>query len=642
MNHGFAKIATAIPSVQVADCSYNTDHIQSLVAQAEGQGVEILCFPELSLTAYSCRDLFLQSTLVEEAEMSLVRLLDFARGLDIICIVGIPVAFQGVLLNCAAVIQRGQILGLVPKTFLTPEEKRTFTSLLDIPEGEVLLCGKQVHIAQHTLFHTPSCTFAIEIGADALAPLSPATKLTSMGADIIFCPAAYMRLVEARENLCHSILSQSQRLLCGYVFSSCGQGESTQDGVFEGSGWIYEMGTLLASSLTETRDEQLIISEIDIENIHQQRRRSALYGVSLCKEQPYHVSTEDIYSNDAWRGHSLLRHIDSHPFLPTGCNEAMRCNTIFRTQVEGLARRIQHTHSDTLVIGISGGLDSTLALLVCARTCDLLGMDRKKIVAITMPGFGTTDRTYTNALTLMERLGTTAREISIREACIQHFSDILHNPDLHNTTYENAQARERTQILMDIANQAGGLVVGTGDLSELALGWATYNGDHMSMYGVNAGVPKTLIPHIIRWASSQFADEAIEDILLDIIDTPISPELTPPDAEGHIAQKTEDLVGPYELHDFYLYYTLHCGFRPSKIFFLAQQAFHKQYDDETLLKWLHNFFRRFFQQQFKRSCLPDGPKVGSCSLSPRGDWAMPTDAVAKVWLQEIEEMMKKC
>ncbi|MBR1498054.1 MAG: NAD(+) synthase [Bacteroidaceae bacterium] len=640
MNHGFVKVASAIPLVKVADCQYNVEQIESLVIQAEGKGIEIICLPELSLTAYSCQDLFQQKLLLDEAEMALIHLMNSTRGLDIISIVGLPVPFRGALLNCAAVIQRGKILGLVPKTYLPNYkefyEKRWFQSGADVPEGTVLICGQQVTVKSNLLFRTPSCTFGVEICEDVWAPIPPSSIMTLQGADIIFNLSADSDAVGKYSYLQGLLAQQSARTICGYVFCSCGYGESTQDVVFSGKGFIYENGTLLAETKRHQLQPQMLEAEIDVERLQAERRMNTTFAGCAARFTPQcsFIETERISA----RPFSLTRTIDPHPFVPTGKRLDERCQEIFDIQVDGLAKRIQHTGAETVVVGISGGLDSTLALLVCVGTFDKLGLNRRGIVGITMPGFGTTDRTYTNAVNLMKLLGITIREISIKEACLQHFSDIGHNADQHDVTYENSQARERTQILMDAANQMNGFVVGTGDLSELALGWATYNGDHMSMYGVNASVPKTLVRHLVSWIAERTKDESTRQTLLDIVDTPISPELTPADELGNIAQKTEDLVGPYELHDFFLYYLLRWGFRPAKIYLLARQAFGQAYDDATIRRWLRTFCRRFFAQQYKRSCLPDGPKVGSCSLSPRGDWRMPSDASARLWLKECDEL----
>ncbi len=637
MNHGFVRVAAAVPAVKVADCKYNTEQIQSLLLQANNQGVEIVCFPELSITSYCCGDLFSQQLLLDEAEMQLINLMNFSRSMNIIAIVGMPVQYGGALLNCAVVMQKGKLLGIVPKTFLPNykefSEKRWFTSALDIPEGQVLICGQQVTVSANQLFRTPDCVFGIEICEDIWSPIPPSSKLALRGADIVFNLSADDDAVVKRRYLNNLLAIQSASCILGYVFSGSGFGESSQDVVFEGKGMIYESGNLLACEPEHTMEEILTIADMDVERLRIGRLTNTTFSSNtrLVKDEHFHlVDTANVMPPTF----TLSRKFDPHPFAPTGEELKKRCDEIFAIQTEGLAKRVLHTNCETLVVGISGGIDSTLALLVCAKTFDKLHKSRRGIVGVTMPGFGTTDRTYTNAIRLMEQLGVTTREISINKACEQHFKDIGHNINDHNVIYENSQARERTQILMDAANQMNGLVVGTGDLSELALGWATYNGDHMSMYDVNASVPKTLIKHLIKWVANEFFDEHIRKTLDDIAETPISPELIPADEKGDIAQKTEDLVGPYELHDFFIYYTIRWGFRPSKIYLLAQIAFKGVYDDATIKKWITIFFQRFFAQQYKRSCLPDGPKVGSCSLSPRGDWHMPSDASAQAWLDE--------
>ncbi|MBQ9523879.1 MAG: NAD(+) synthase [Bacteroidaceae bacterium] len=641
MNHGFVKVASAIPSVKVADCQYNVEQIESLIVQAEGHGVEIICLPELSLTAYTCQDLFQQQLLLDEAEMALIHLMNFTRSLDIISIVGLPVPYKGSLLNCAAVIQKGKILGMIPKTYLPNYkefyEKRWFTSGTDIPAGSLLVCGQQVPLNQFILFRTPSCTFGVEICEDVWAPIPPSSYLAMQGAEIIFNLSADNDLVGKYTYLKNLLGQQSARTISGYVFSSCGYGESTQDVVYSAKGLIYENGILLAETPRHELSTQLLETEIDVERIRMERCINTTFATCASqsrKETAVIIDTERTVA----REFNLTRKINAHPFVPTGKGLDERCEEIFSIQTEGLAKRISHTNSQTVVVGISGGLDSTLALLVCIKAFDRLGLNRRGIVGITMPGFGTTDRTYTNAVNLMKLLGITIREISIKDACIQHFKDLGHDMENHDVTYENSQARERTQILMDAANQMNGLVIGTGDLSELALGWATYNGDHMSMYGVNTSVPKTLVRHLVKWVAWGIEDDSTRTVLRDIVDTPISPELIPADDNGNITQKTEDLVGPYELHDFFLYYTLRWGFRPEKVFFLTKEAFGTAYTDDVIKHWLKTFYRRFFAQQFKRSCLPDGPKVGSCSLSPRGDWRMPTDASSALWLKECETL----
>lgn len=643
MNYGFVRIATAIPSVKVGDCKYNAQQIESLIIQAEGKGVEIICFPELCITAYTCGDLFAQQLLLDDAEMCLISILDFTRSLDIISIIGLPISCHGTLLNCAAVIQKGKILGIVPKTYLPNYkefyEQRWFTSGDTHGDTSVLLCGQMVPLSRNIIFNTPSCSFGVELCEDVWAPIPPSSGLVLKGAEIIFNLSADNEGVGKHEYLKSLLAQQSARCIAGYVFAGAGFGESTQDLVFAGKGMIFENGILLAESERFSFKEQLVFSEIDVERLRSERRINTTFSASVGKlkdNKVIQIDTELFTPKEI----ELTRPVDPSPFVPNGKELDNRCEEIFAIQIEGLAKRLIHTRAQTAVVGISGGLDSTLALLVCVKTFDRLGLSRKGIIGITMPGFGTTDRTYTNAIGLMNSLGVTIREISIKKACLQHFEDLGLAADDRGVTYENSQARERTQILMDAANQMNGIVVGTGDLSELALGWATYNGDHMSMYGVNVSVPKTLVKHLVEWIANGIIDDGAQSILMDIIDTPISPELLPADEEGNIRQKTEDLVGPYELHDFFLYYTLRFGFRPSKIFFLATYAFAGKYTDEVIKKWLTSFFRRFFSQQFKRSCLPDGPKVGSCSLSPRGDWRMPSDASSAAWLEECNQLME--
>ena len=641
MNYRFVKVAAAVPRVKVADCKFNSERLEGLITIAEGKGVQILTFPEMCITGYTCGDLFAQQLLLEQAEMALIQILNSTRQLDIISILGMPVVVNSTVINAAVVIQKGKILGVVPKTYLPNYkefyEQRWFTSALQVSENSVRLCGQIVPMGNNLLFETAETTFGIEICEDLWATVPPSSSLALQGAEIIFNLSADDEGIGKHNYLCSLISQQSARCISGYVFSSSGFGESTTDVVFAGNGLIYENGYLLARSERFCLEEQLIINEIDVECIRAERRVNTTFAANKANcpgKEAVRISTEFVNSKDL----NLTRTFNPHPFVPQGSELNSRCEEIFSIQIAGLAQRLLHTGAKTAVIGISGGLDSTLALLVCVKTFDKLGLSRKDILGITMPGFGTTDRTYHNAIDLMNSLGVSIREISIREACIQHFKDIGHDLNIHDVTYENSQARERTQILMDIANQTWGMVIGTGDLSELALGWATYNGDHMSMYGVNAGIPKTLVKHLVQWVAENGMDEASKATLLDIVDTPISPELIPADENGEIKQKTEDLVGPYELHDFFLYYFLRFGFRPSKIYFLAQTAFSGVYDDETIKKWLQTFFRRFFNQQFKRSCLPDGPKVGSISISPRGDWRMPSDASSAAWLKEIAEL----
>ena len=641
MNYGFVKVAAAVPRVKIADCNFNAKQLESLIAVADGKGVQIITFPEMCITAYTCGDLFGQQLLLEEAEMALMQILNNTRQLDIISILGMPVVINSTVINAAVVIQKGKVLGVVPKTYLPNYkefyEQRWFTSALQIAETSVRLCGQIIPMGTNLLFETSDTIFGIEICEDLWSTIPPSSTLALQGAEIIFNLSADNEGIGKNSYLRSLISQQSARCISGYVFSSCGFGESTTDVVFAGNGLIYENGNQLAHNDRFSFEEQLVISEIDVEHLRAERRINTTFAASKgnipADKKPVRIATEFVNSKEL----NLTRTFERHPFVPQGAALNERCEEVFSIQVAGLAQRLVHTGAKTAVIGISGGLDSTLALLVCVKTFDKLGLSRKNIIGVTMPGFGTTNRTYHNAISLMNSLGITVREISIKEACIQHFKDINHDINVHDVTYENAQARERTQILMDIANQTGGMVIGTGDLSELALGWATYNGDHMSMYGVNGSIPKTLVKYLVKWVAENEVDETSCITLLDIVDTPISPELIPADENGDIKQKTEDLVGPYELHDFFLYYFMRFGFRPSKIFMLASLAFKEVYDEETIKKWLLIFFRRFFNQQFKRSCLPDGPKVGSISISPRGDWRMPSDASAAAWLKEIEK-----
>lgn len=639
MNYGFVKVAAAVPRVKVADCKFNAEKLENQILIAEGKGVQIITFPEMCITGYTCGDLFGQQLLLEEAEMALIQILNNTRQLDIISILGMPVVVNSTVLNAAVVIQKGKVLGVIPKTYLPNYkefyEQRWFTSALEVKENSARLCGQIIPLGTNLLFETASTTFAVEICEDLWSTIPPSSALALQGAEILFNLSADNEGVGKHAYLCSLISQQSSRCMAGYVFSSCGFGESTTDVVFAGNGLIYENGTLLAHSERFSMNEQLIISEIDVECLRAERRVNTTFAASKgnCPDkEATRISTEFINSKDL----NLTRTFTPHPFVPQGTALHERCEEVFSIQVAGLAQRLIHTGAKTAVIGISGGLDSTLALLVCVKTFDKLGLLRKDILGVTMPGFGTTDRTYNNAIELMNSLGVSIREINIKEACIQHFKDIGHDMNVHDVTYENSQARERTQILMDVANQTCGLVIGTGDLSELALGWATYNGDHMSMYGVNGSIPKTLVKHLVQWVAEKGIEEDSKETLLDIVATPISPELIPADENGDIAQRTEDLVGPYELHDFFLYYFLRFGFRPSKIYFLATKVFDGMYNDEIIKKWLQIFFRRFFNQQFKRSCLPDGPKVGSVSISPRGDWRMPSDASSAAWLKEID------
>lgn len=666
-NYGFIRTAAAVPTVKVADTVYNTAEICRLAGEAFEKEVSLVVFPELSLTGSSCGDLFQHSMLLKTAEDGVKSILEFTRGKAMTMVVGAPVPYRSRLYNCAVVIRNGNIKGIVPKTYVSSEECRWFSSgrdflsseirndgtLLDNGKdyvregycGEIRYAGQRCNISPNLLFGIGHATFAIEIGHDLWAPVPPSSFHTLQGAQIVANPAAGKEVFMYDEHRTNLLCQHSAKTVCGYIHASAGFGESTQDNVYAGAASIWENGHALAENERYQTDSSMIIADIDIERLEGQRRKSA--GFTNVSPSGTDASTYYRLYDRRSLGTTcntdfekvLYRHIEPHPFVPSDGLD-YRCREILDIQVAGLIKRLSHINCRTAVIGISGGLDSTLALIVTAMAFDKLGWARERIVTVTMPGFGTTSRTKNNAWDLMQALGVTCREISIVPACRQHFEDIGHDASVHDATYENSQARERTQILMDIANQTGGIVVGTGDLSELALGWATYNGDHMSMYGVNAGVPKTLVRSLVKWAAeNRFAD--VKEILLDIVDTPISPELLPANESGEIQQVTEDLVGPYELHDFFIYNYMQYGYSPDKIFFLAKKAFsgnseeESAYDDATISKWLKTFVRRFFSQQFKRSCMPDGPAVGSVSLSPRGGWSMPSDAWSTMFSNDL-------
>ena len=633
---GFIRFAAAVPRVTVANCNQNAQRIISLLQQADAQHVSVVCFPELSITGATCNDLFLQYPLLEAAKQELCLIAAATKELQTYAVVGAPLVYNNQLYNCAVVLGQGKIWGVVPKVMLpnhaASSEQRWFASGMQLPEGAVLSVGHDVvPFAVHQLFATPSFTFAVSFGSDVCAPLSSAAPLSFAGADVIFAPAAFIESAGSHQAHRANVLHQSKSAIAAIVCASAGFGESTQDVVLSGKTFITEMGEMIAEGKRFTHEEQLTVGEIDIERLRHARLENSVYKQCAQQQQTPGIVTTNL-SAIVTTDFTLTRRYPALPFIPTDERERQeRCEEIFNIQIEGLMKRLLHTHSDKAVIGISGGLDSTLALLVTVRAFDALGYARSNIYGITMPGFGTTDRTYQNALEMMKQLEIATLEIPIATAVMQHFADIQHDPAIHDVTYENSQARERTQILMDFANSKGAMVIGTGDLSELALGWATYNGDHMSMYGVNAGVPKTLVKHLVIHEALATENEVVRQTLLDVVNTPISPELIPAAADGTIAQKTENLVGPYELHDFFLYHTLRNGFTPEKIRFIAEQTFSDTYDSATITHWLNTFTRRFFMQQFKRSCLPDGPKVGSCSLSPRGDWRMPTDADGAHW-----------
>ena len=637
MRDGFIKVAAGTPKIRVADCRYNAEQIFTMMREADKQGVKVLCLPELCLTGYTCGDLFLQDTLLCGAEEGLQTILEATRNLDMVTVLGLPVRckWDNKLYNCAAVIQSGEILGLVPKTYLPNYgefyEQRWFDSGAGV-ETSVDLCGETVDMEAAGLFAcetVPNLVLGVEICEDLWATEPPSARLARGGATVILNLSASNELVGKSGYRRNLVVGQSGRLVCGYVYADAGEGESTTDLVFTGHNMIAENGALLAERRFATG---LTISEIDVDRLAYERRRMTTFNGQR--------------QADLWRASfslpleetRLTRAVSPAPFVPADAEDrAERCNEILKIAALGLKKRLEHTGARTAVVGLSGGLDSTLAILITAVAMKLLDRPASDIIAVTMPCFGTTDRTRDNAVELAERLGATLKRIDIGSAVKVHFKDIGQSMEDHSVTFENGQARERTQVLMDIANQNGGLVIGTGDLSELALGWATYNGDHMSMYGVNAGIPKTLVRHLVAFVSDDKGSEdpRLSAVLDDILDTPVSPELLPA-IEGKISQKTEDLVGPYELHDFFLYYAIRWGFPPRKVFRLAEHALGRTYDRATILKWLNSFYRRFFTQQFKRSCLPDGPKVGSVTLSPRGDWRMPSDAVAALWLEELE------
>lgn len=644
MSNGYFRAAAAIPAVQPADVSYNTASIIRQIGELAAKDVDMIVFPELSLTGYTCADLFHSSTLLDAVSHAIKAVCRAtARPDSPLVFVGAPLLVGDALYNCALAV-RGRVLAVIPKTYIPNYnefyEKRWWTAAPDknfewtAPDGSVVPFGT------FTLLSLGGVKIGAEICEDLWTPVPPSCNAAMAGATVVANLSASDDLIGKYNYLRDLVIQQSGRCKCGYVYASAGYGESSTDLVFDGKAFVTDNGNMLASNERWQRKPQYSVADIDIEALVRSRIVTGSYAD--CRQRnlsdSYKVVDCGCRKNSASVRH-LLRQVNPTPFVPASDTRLReRCEEIINIQVAGLCRRLEFTRCHNLVIGISGGLDSTLALLVAVRTFDDLGYDRKGICGVTMPGFGTTDRTHDNAVALMDRLGVSTREISIVEAVTQHFGDIGHDPSVHDVTYENSQARERTQILMDIANQLGGMVLGTGDLSELALGWATYNGDHMSMYGINAGVPKTLVRHLTRYFADEVVDEQCRGILRDIIDTPISPELIPAATDGTIKQKTEDLVGPYELHDFFLYYTLRFGFTPRRIFTLALTAFDGRYDRITIKHWLTVFFRRFFAQQFKRSCLPDGPKVGSVCLSPRGDWRMPSDASSALWIKECEEL----
>ena len=639
MRDGFIKVAAVTPDIRVADCEYNAEQICKKMKEAAALGSKIIVFPELCITGYTCEDLFWQEVLLNGAKDALDQIRKESREIDALVFVGLPWEWKGKLYNVAAAICHGRLLGLVPKKNL-PNYSEFYEMRHFEPANEELdyieYPGEEeqewIPFGMQQIFYCPQMeglTVAAEICEDLWVPQPPSITHAIAGANVIVNLSASDEITGKDSYRRNLVGGQSARLVCGYIYADAGEGESSTDLVFAAHNLIAENGTILAQS--KRFENEIVTADLDIHRIRAERRRMTTFETRMdgYTEIPFALKIEET---------ELTRYIDPMPFVPgSKTDRERRCDEILSIQAMGLKKRLEHTHCKSAVIGISGGLDSTLALLVTVRAFDLLGMDHKNIKAVTMPGFGTTDRTYDNAVSLIKCLNADFMEVSIKDAVNIHFRDIGQDPKVHDVTYENGQARERTQILMDIANKTGGMVIGTGDLSELALGWATYNGDHMSMYAVNASVPKTLVRHLVRYYADTCGDKELEAVLLDVLDTPVSPELLPPE-DGKISQKTEDLVGPYELHDFYLYHMLRLGYAPAKIYRLAKVAFAGTYDDETILKWLKTFYRRFFAQQFKRSCLPDGPKVGSVAVSPRGDLRMPSDACVKLWREELDQL----
>ena len=643
MKDGFIKVAAASPSLKVADCIYNGEQILEDIKKAEDQGVKLLVFPELCISGYTCGDLFLQNTLLVACEQELAKLLKQTENMDIMFVVGMPFAFRNELYNVAVFCKNGEPLAMVPKTYI-PNYQEFYEARHFAPGPRnvvytVKVAGFETSFGCNILLcceNVKGLRIAAEICEDLWVPDSPSVRHALHGATVICNPSASDEIATKPSYRKNLVTMQSAKLMAGYIYADVGNDESTQDLVYSGHSLIAENGMVLGEAKQFSHD--LLIGEIDVEKLVAERRRSNTYKnlVGTQEEELYDEVTFSFHIEET----SLTRIVSKTPFVPADeWKKKQRCEEILTLQAMGLRKRLAHTGCKTTVIGLSGGLDSTLALLVTVKAYDLLGMDHKDILAVTMPGFGTTDRTYQNALKLAKSLGTTLKEISIVDAVRQHFEDIGQEESVHDITYENGQARERTQILMDLANKCNGMVIGTGDMSEMALGWATYNGDHMSMYAVNVSIPKTLVRYLVSYYADE-TDEKTAAVLRDVLDTPVSPELLPPE-NGEIAQKTEDIVGPYELHDFFLYYMLRFSFSPAKIFRLCKYAFGDEYDKETILKWMEIFYKRFFSQQFKRSCVPDGPKVGTVSLSPRGDLRMPSDACVTLWLQEIMKIKEE-
>ena len=640
--YGYMRVAAAVPRVHIADAQSNAEGALKIMGDAFNEGVEIVVMPELSLVGYTCGDMVLQKKLLSDTEKALAWLMEQTADIPTIGIVGLPVVYADRLYNCAAVIGQGQLWGIVPKSYIPNygefSELRWWVSGYSIKDRMIRYAGQECAFGSDLMFDIHGVEFGVEICEDMWVPVPPSSMQAVQGAKLLFNLSASPESVRKHDYLISLIAEQSSRTMAAYVYASSGHGESSSDLVFAGNAVIAELGRVLGVSERFVRNDRMVISDIDVEYITTRRTaRNTFYYPEAPEMRVVEIDVDEIC-----RQGDLRRHIEPIYFVPE--NEEARaahCKEVFAIQSAGLAQRLEHTSCDTVVMGISGGLDSTLALLAVCDTYDLLGLDRKKIIGVTMPGFGTTDRTYQNALAMVKELGCTLREISIKDACEQHFKDIGLDKSQCSVAYENSQARERTQILMDVANMCGGMVIGTGDMSELALGWATYNGDQMSMYGINSSVPKTLVKYMVEWYANNRAEGALREALLDVVATPVSPELLPPSEGGDIAQKTEDLVGPYELHDFFLYCALRRRYSPTKIAMLAYIAFEDVYSKATILKWLKVFFSRFFSQQFKRSAMPDGPKVGAVGLSPRGDLHMPSDAQVRAWMQEIDELQQE-
>ncbi|GAD06372.1 NAD synthetase [Porphyromonas crevioricanis JCM 15906] len=643
MKYGFLKVAAAVPYVKVADCFYNISRMKTMILDAETKGVEILCFPELSITGYTCGDLFLQPFLLEKAKEAVCRLVAETAHTRVLVIVGAPVRVEEKLFNAAIVFQSGRILGAIPKTYLPNyrefQEKRWFSPARDLQYSTVLIGEERVPIGCNLLFRCGTVGFGIEICEDMWTPYTPGTRLSLYGAQIIFNLSASNENAGKHAYLRSLISGLSSQSICAYVYASCGYGESSTDLVYTGKAFIAEVGTIVEEMKRFDYSERMIVSDIDVSRVQTERYINSSFKAAvsqLTDEDLVEVPFELRKPEDSF---PMTRKVERNPFMPDDASRKERSAEIFDIQVCGLRQRLHHLGAEKVLIGLSGGLDSTLALLVTVRTFDILGLDRKGIISVTMPGFGTSRRTLSNATKLMDALGVTRLEIDIQEACRRHFMNIGHDESVQDLTFENTQARERTQILMDLGSKYNAPVIGTGDLSELALGWTTYNGDHMSMYAVNSGVPKTTVQLLIRYiAESTDMGSHISDILMDVLGTPISPELLPTDSSGAIVQNTEQSIGPYELHDFFIYHFLYNEFSPEKIFFLAQVAFDGKYTKREIKQVLKTFFRRFFAQQYKRNCLPDGPKVGCISLSPRGEWRMPSDAVSNMWINEVDQL----